>query len=165
MADLRRQGIYQDQHGRYLYYRKKTNSCLVIPYDDLKRWQLLRMRPIIALMLGVLPYRLIPTSIYVAILVAVVAYGLLEYFNYWMTRKYVVMTNHQPADLYDPQKENQEASWKLLLKAGLYLLLAVLLVVSTFTTTNDALNSLLIYGIAVAAAYFSYQSFNLYRNK
>jgi hypothetical protein len=165
MTDLRRQGLYQDKKGRFLHYRKSSNSCMIIPAHDIKQWQLLRMRSIIAFMIGILAYRLIPTTWYLALIIGLAIYTLLEIFYYRLTKNYTILPNYQPNDLYDPIKANQESKGKLLLKSGLYLVIGILLIVTTFNPTTDTLSNLLIYGVASAAFYFAYLSYNMANNK
>lgn len=157
--DLRYQKIYRDKNKRYIYYMQKKSQGLVIPEQDLKKWQILKIRFLIPLLFFVLTYGFWPTYLYYELSACLALLVLLELYNRKVVASYQVLNNYQPDDFLNSKLalETQEKG-KLILRTTLYLTLACLLVATTLMpfNPNKILENMILYGVAVYCFYTSY---------
>ena len=150
-------GIYTDKHHRYIYYQKKKRLGIVIPPEDLRKWNLYRSRYLFPVIFALLLYSLAPEYIYYEIVGAV---ALLIYLE-WAYRKaltnYVTIENFEPDENQDPRHRLDDApKSRLITLTVLYLAMTVLLSVYLYSYDKEQLLEIVI--IAIAILFFLYQT-------
>jgi len=157
--DLKYQNIYLDKHNRYIYFDKKNKTGIIIPEIDLRRWQIYKMRYLIPILVGYLVYNIFSFPIWIAVISAIVLLIFLEFSYRKMIKDYVIINNYQPEEEFNRQAEiAKEERWKVILRAILYLTLAVLLIVFIFVEERELItidNAI----IVVVALYCFYNFF------
>ena len=150
-------GIYIDKHNRYVYYQKKQKRGIVIPSEDLRKWNLYRSRYFMPIVFGFLLYSLAPEYLYFEIIGAVALLVYLEYAYRKALNNYVTIENFEPDESQSPRHRLDDApKSKLIVLVILYLAMTVLLCVYMFTYDTQKIFEIAI--IVIADLYFLYQT-------
>jgi len=153
--NLRYQGIYKDKHNRYIYFDKKNQAGIVIPQEDLRRWQLYKSRFLIPLLAAYLAHQIFTLSIPVVLVIGIALMAFMEYSYRKTIAQYVIINDYQPENQYNFRQElQQKDSWKVAFRAILFLILAILLLVSIFIDQRDLMT--IENGIIVVCALFCF---------
>ena len=155
-------GIYTDKHNRYVYYQKKNKLGIVIPPEDLRKWNLYRSRFFLPIVFALLLYSLAPEYIYFEIAGAIALMIYLEFAYRKALNNYVTIENFEPDENQSPQKQLDNApKAKLIVLAVLYLAMTVLLCAYMFTYDSSQVFEIAI--IVIADLFFLYQTIFYFR--
>ncbi len=162
--DLRYQNIYRDKHNRNIYYLKRKKQGLVIPEEDLTKWQIFRIRFLIPLLFFVLIYNYYPTYLYYEIAATLALVVALEIYFRKIQSSYIVIENYQPdSNLTKQSPIVKEEKLKLIIRSVLYLVLAILLVATTLMPyrPDHLMENMILYGVAVFCLVTSYNNITI----
>ncbi len=165
--DLRHRNIYRDKNKRYIYFNKRKKQGIVIPYEDLKRWQIMQMRILIPIIFLILSSSFWPEFLIIEIISAIIIAITLEIYNFNLKKYYIIIDNYKPDDQINHRHELAKGKRGMLVLRGVaFIILAVLLVITTLPfDTTKILENLVLYAVAIYALYDSFNSFMALRNK
>ena len=122
--------IYYDKHNRPIYYVKRQKRGYRISSELERQYKVLSSRIIIALIMFIFLYLMFKVNIYISIILSILAYIFLEFRFRKLLNNCVIIENFEP---HKDSKSNLSTDTPLnglILRAVLYLLCGVLLIIN-----------------------------------
>lgn len=148
--------IYIDDHDRYVYYSKSTNTGHIIKQIDAKEYLTYSKRFFFGLLAGIVIYAFLE-NLMIAAVIGIATYAVLEYrFRSKFLPRLPEVKNFVPErHLKRIEVIASDEVKRLLLKAFLFIALAVLLPLRAMEMNAEGLNLYLFYIIAVGAVIYA----------
>ncbi len=147
---LQGHNIFYDKHNRPILYVKRQKRGYRISAELEKQYRVLSSRVIIALIVFIFLYILFNINIFISIPISIAAYIYLEWRYRKMLDNCTIIENYEP----DPSQVisiDDGKDSEMILKALLYIILGVLLVVNAFVTP-DIKNDVAVFTVSLCVA-------------
>lgn len=151
--------IYYDKHKRAIYFNKRKGIAYVIPKEFEGTFQTLSYRYVVGVIGFIFSQLIFQLNLLVSLIIGIACWAILEFRYQKALSSMTQIKNFKPEEAKSSSTKVAELSTSgIMLRGGLYLALAILLIVNLYTTKGLMDNIAIVIascGLSLAALYMA----------